>query len=184
MAMGVNMLVTLDNNQLSTKLGTQPAVPVYPESETMFFLKVVDAQVEFPNANEMILHQGGRDMTGKRLSDAETKQAVDAAAATAKRIKDQTPAPGSEAALRRLIEESRLGKPDYSRMSEGLATATRQQLPNIQSILAEKGALQSLTFKAVGPLGPDIYEAKFENGSLEYRIWLSPDGKIESANFH
>jgi hypothetical protein len=184
MGPGVNMLVTLENNQLFTKLGNQQAVAIYPESETKFFLKVVDAQVEFPNANEMILHQGGRDMTAKRLSDAETKQALDVAAATAKRIKDQTPAPGSEAALRRLIEESRIGKPDYSQMSESLAQAMRQQLPRGQAILAEKGALQSLTFKGVGPAGPDIYEAKFQNGSLEYRIWLSPDGKIEAANFH
>jgi hypothetical protein len=42
--------------------------------------------------------------------------------------------------------------------------------------------MQSLTFKGVGPAGPDIYLVKFENGSLEYRIWMGSDGKIESAN--
>ena len=45
------------------------------------------------------------------------------------------------------------------------------------------GALQSVIFKGVGPGGADIYQVKFEKGSLEYRIWLAPDGKIESANF-
>jgi len=181
---GQNMFVTLENNQLYTKLGTQQPIAVYPESETMFFLKVVDAQVEFPNPNQLILHQGGRDLKGTRLGEAEAKQALDAAAAFTKRFKDQTAAPGSEAALRRMIEESRAGKPDYAQMSEGLAKATQQQLPQIQATLAAKGALQSLAFKAVGPAGPDIFEAKFENGSLEYRIWLSPDGKIEAANSH
>ena len=39
-----------------------------------------------------------------------------------------------------------------------------------------------MTFKGVGPGGADIYTVKFENGSLEYRLWLAPDGKIESAN--
>ena len=39
-----------------------------------------------------------------------------------------------------------------------------------------------MTFKGVGPGGPDIFEVKFEKGSLEYRIWLAPDGRVESAN--
>ena len=39
---------------------------VYPESQTRFFLKVVDAQVEFfpddkGQVSYMILHQNGRD---------------------------------------------------------------------------------------------------------------------------
>jgi hypothetical protein len=41
--------------------------------------------------------------------------------------------------------------------------------------------LQLVTFKGVGPAGADIYQVKFEKGSLDYRIWLGPDGKTESA---
>jgi hypothetical protein len=41
-----------------------------------------------------------------------------------------------------------------------------------------------VTFKSVGPGGADVYSVKFEKGALEYRIWLSPDGKVDSANFH
>ena len=81
-----------------------------------------------------------------------------------------------------MIEDVRLGKPDYDSMSPGLAAATRQQLPQLQASLTQVGALQSLTFKGVGPGGDDIYSAKFEKGSLEYQIWLGPDGKVESAN--
>jgi hypothetical protein len=40
------------------------------------------------------------------------------------------------------------------------------------------GALQSVTFKGVGPGGADIYTVKFDKGSLDYRVWLTPDGKV------
>ena len=39
------------------------------------------------------------------------------------------------------------------------------------------GALQSVTFKGVGPGGADIYQVKFEKGSMDYRIWLARMGK-------
>jgi CubicO group peptidase (beta-lactamase class C family) len=187
LAPGIDVLITLENNQLFSQLTGQAAFPIFPESETMFFLKVVDAQIEFPKddiqgkKSQLTIHQNGRDNPAKRLDDAEAKRIAEAAAASAKRSKDQTPAPGGEAALRKMIEDTRLGKPDYDRMSPGLAAATRQQLPQLQASLAQAGALQSLTFKGVGPGGADIYSAKFENGAMEYRIWLGPNGKVESA---
>jgi hypothetical protein len=190
MPQGQANLITLEGNQLTSKLGNQAPVPIFPESETMFFLKVVDAQVEFSGNDaqgrptQLTIHQNGMDNTGKRLDDAEAKKVADAAAAVAKRFKDQTAAPGSEAALRKMIEDCQAGKPDYDSMSAGLATATRQQLPQIQAILTEHGKIQSVTFTGVGPAGPDIYQVKFEKGTLEYRIWLSPDGKAEASNFH
>jgi hypothetical protein len=82
-----------------------------------------------------------------------------------------------------MIGELRAGKPNYDLMSPGLADATRQQLPQIQSMMNEKGALQSVIFKGVGPGGADIYQVNFEKGSIDYRVWLGEDGKTESANF-
>jgi CubicO group peptidase (beta-lactamase class C family) len=190
MPSGANMLVTVENNQLFTKLGPQPPLPVYPESKTMFFAKVVNAKIEFAKDDdkgrptELILHQGGRDQVAKRLDDATAKKIADAAADTAKRIKDQTPAAGSAKALRKMVEDLAAGKPDYDSMSPGLANATRQQLPQIQAQMNQFGKLQSIVFTAVGPAGPDIYSVRFEKGALEYRIWLGVDGKIESANAH
>jgi hypothetical protein len=103
--------------------------------------------------------------------------------AAAKRFKDRQAAPGGEAALRQMIEDLRLGKPDYDAMTSVLATATRQHLPQLRSTITQLGAIQSITFKGVAPAGADIYEVTFENGSQEWRIWLAPDGKVESANF-
>ena len=189
MGPGVAMLITLENNQLFSKLGTQPAIPIFPESKTMFFPKVVDAEIEFAKDDdqgrptELILHQNGRDLHAMRLSDAQAKLISDAAAAFAKRFKDQTPAPGSDVALRQMIEDVRLPKPTYALLGPDIAAAVSQQLPQTQATLAKLGATQSVTFKAVGPAGPDIYTVKFEHGALEYRVWLSADGKIESTNY-
>lgn len=178
---GVNMLITLDNDRLVSQITGQPPVPIFAESENKFFVKVVDAQIDF-SEGQLTLHQNGRDVPAKRLADTESKRLMDAAAAQAKRIKDQTAMPGSEAAMRRLIEETRQGKPNYDLMSPNLAAAVRQFLPQTQANLTQLGALQSVTFKGVGPAGADIYELNFENGSLEYRILLSADGKVEGAN--
>ena len=181
LASGVSMLITLDNDRLVSQITGQPPVPIFPESENKFFVKVVDAQIDF-SEGQLTLHQNGRDVPAKRLGDAESKGLLDVAAARAKRIKDQTATPGSEAAVRKLIEDTRRGQPNYDSMGPGLAAATRQQLTQIQANLTQLGALQSVTFKGVGPAGADIYELKFQNGSLEYRILLGADGRVEGAN--
>jgi CubicO group peptidase (beta-lactamase class C family) len=179
---GVDMVITLDNRQLISKLGAQPPIAIFPESETAFFLKTIDAQLEFSkDASQVTLHQNGRDQVGKRMDEAESKRLTDAAAAATLRIKNQTANPGSEAVVRAAMEQLRAGNPDYDRMNPGLAAVTRQQLPGIQSRLIELGPLQSATFKGVAPNGADIYQLKFENGSFEYRIVLGLDGKVEAA---
>jgi CubicO group peptidase (beta-lactamase class C family) len=196
MAAGPVMLVTVDGGQLLTRLGNQPPVPIFPESETMFFAKVVDAKIEFAQRSadgmpgQLILHQNGRDMPADRLSEAEakqveaeTKEIADAIAAAIKRFKDQTQDHRTEAALRRNIDELRLGQPKYERMSSGLANVTRQQLPQLQATIAQLGAVTSVTFKGVGPGGADIYEVKFEHGSTEWRILMQSDEKVASIGF-
>lgn len=109
-------------------------------------------------------------------------RSADWAATMARRIKDQTPAPGSEATMRRIVDEVRAGKPNYDLYAPGIAKVTQQQLPQIQATVVRLGAVQSITFKGVGADESDIYQIKFENGSLEWRIWLSADGgKLLSA---
>ena len=95
------------------------------------------------------------------------------------RVKAQVASPGSEAAVRRLIGELRLGKPNYDLMSSAMARETRHQLAQEEASRAKLGALQSLTFKSVGPAGPNIYQATFENGAQEWRIWLNLNGSVD-----
>jgi hypothetical protein len=51
----------------------------------------------------------------------------------------------------------------------------------VEGLIAGMGALQSLMFKGVGPGGADIYEIKFDNGVLDWRIVLAPDDKVASV---
>ena len=72
LAPGVFFDVTAKRGQLTVKITGQPAIPVYPESETKFFYKVVEAQITFvakgnEPASSLILHQGGIDQTAKRV---------------------------------------------------------------------------------------------------------------------
>ena len=69
---GFVIAVTLEGDRIFTQATGQSKVEIYPESETKFFLKVVDAQLEFVKDesgkyNKVILHQGGKDMEGKRV---------------------------------------------------------------------------------------------------------------------
>ena len=64
-----SLAVTLEGDQLMTQATGQPKFPVFAESETMFFLKVVDAEVEFfknekGEVTHLVLHQGGREIKG------------------------------------------------------------------------------------------------------------------------
>ena len=63
--------VTLENGQLMAQATNQPKFAIFPESETEFFLKVVDAQLEFVKdgkgeVTSMILHQNGHDTKGPK----------------------------------------------------------------------------------------------------------------------
>jgi CubicO group peptidase (beta-lactamase class C family) len=100
-----------------------------------------------------------------------------------RRVKAQVASPGSEAAVRRVIGELRLGKPNYDLMSSALARLIRRQITQEQATIAKLGALQSLNFKGVGSSGPNVYQASFEKGSLEWRIWLNMDGSVDYFSY-
>jgi hypothetical protein len=70
-----SIAITLEGDQLMEQatfpppVGPQPKAPIYPESETRFFMKVVDAQIEFSRDAKgeftvLTLHQNGRDIKG------------------------------------------------------------------------------------------------------------------------
>jgi len=175
--------VTRKGQQLTSQLTGQPTVDIYPQSETSFFLKVVKATIDFVTdaqgpATELVLHQNGNEVHAPRIDDATAHQIETDIAA---KVQSQTPTPGSEAALRRLIDGLTSGSPNYSEMSDALATATRQQLPTLQSALVNLGALQTVQFRAVGVQGWDVYDVRYEKGMVTFRIGLSADGKVAGA---
>ena len=58
----------------------------------------------------------------------------------------------------------------------------QQQLTRLQAEVAGFGAVEKVDFQGVGPGGADIYSVKSAKGSWEFRIWLTPDGKVQQAN--
>ena len=72
LAPGVDMLIRLDGDHLTTQLTGQPQFPIFAESETKFFLKVVDAQLEFfmdasGAVTHAVMYQNGRERRVLRL---------------------------------------------------------------------------------------------------------------------
>jgi CubicO group peptidase (beta-lactamase class C family) len=66
-----SLAITLEDGQLISQGTNQGKVPMFPESETMFFLKLVDAQIEFVKnekgeVTNLVLHQNGRDVKAMR----------------------------------------------------------------------------------------------------------------------
>ncbi|HCQ03245.1 MAG TPA: hypothetical protein DIT99_22310 [Candidatus Latescibacteria bacterium] len=68
---GYIITVTVDQDVLMVQATGQPANPVFAESETRFFYKVVNAQIEFKIGNDgqvegLTLFQGGAEMFAPR----------------------------------------------------------------------------------------------------------------------
>ncbi|MEQ1746261.1 MAG: serine hydrolase [Saprospiraceae bacterium] len=69
---GFSMTVTQEGARLFAQATGQQRFEVFAKTELRFFLKVVDAEIEFvPDdkgiVNKLILHQAGRDMPGERV---------------------------------------------------------------------------------------------------------------------
>jgi len=183
------LTITRQGSQLLSQATGQGQIALFPQSEREFFTRDFDSSTTFEvdsqgHATSLVLHQNGRDVPGQRLDAATAKQIADALASTNKRFHDQTAAPGSEAALRRMLDGITAGNPDYSKLSPGLAALTREQLPALHKLLTGLGPMTALSFTEVGAGGADIYRVTYAQGTAEWRITLSADGTVEGALFH
>jgi hypothetical protein len=171
--------VKRDGGQLSAQLTGQPFVPIFAESDTEFFYKAIDAQITFhpgPGgvAESLVLHQNGNDFAMPRIDEAGAKRVAEDAAA---RFAGQTPQPGSEAALRRLVESIIAGQPAYDGMSESMATAVKRQMPLLSKI-GEEGKITTIRFLGVGKDGADSYTVMQEKAATHWQIMLDDKGII------
>jgi len=67
----IGIAITLEGDTLMEQVTGQTKLPIFAESEAMFFLKLADAQIEFFRnekgaVTHLVLHQGGRDTKGVR----------------------------------------------------------------------------------------------------------------------
>jgi CubicO group peptidase (beta-lactamase class C family) len=68
----LTVTMTLENGQLMTQITNQPKFPLFAEKENFFFLKVVDAQIEFVKGadgtvEKVILYQNGRQQAANKI---------------------------------------------------------------------------------------------------------------------
>jgi hypothetical protein len=184
--------VTRDGAQLFAQETGQPKLELFPTAAGGFVTEIGDG-VKFtikgdgPASEILITQPNTGQRRGTRIDEARASD-IEATfrrrvAMAPDRFRDQTPFPTGKAALRQSIEDLARGTPRYDGMSPQIADKLRQQLPQLQPIMVSLGAVQSIFFRGVGPGGYDIYGVKFANGSAEFRIDISPDGRIEDVNF-
>lgn len=175
------LAITRDGAQLKAQITGQPTLPIYAETPTKFFWKIVDAQVTFSVgdsgvATSATIHQHGRDIPALRMDEA-SAQALEQQ--LKERLDSQQPQAGSEAALRKTIAALQAGVPNYADMTPLLQDLTRQQLPVLTVSLKDLGSVQSIEFRGVGESGADKYVVTHESAKKsQWLIQLNPDGKI------
>ena len=73
-APGVNVMITLVGEHLFAQMSGQQRLQLFAQSETSFFMKAVEAQLDFVTdasgaVTQLVSHQGGHDTNAKRISD-------------------------------------------------------------------------------------------------------------------
>jgi CubicO group peptidase (beta-lactamase class C family) len=181
-------VVRMDGDRLvGNVLGNSP-VALFPSSDHELFARDVNVIASFVvgaegSATAVRHNLNGWERTGQRIEESRSRQILATAERTAQRIKEQKPAPGSDAAIRKLFAGLAIGKADYDSMTPQFAELTRQNLTRMQPIIANLGALKNLTFKSVGDNGADEYDADFEKGALRIYMGLDEQGRIAGVNF-
>jgi hypothetical protein len=70
----INVMITFDGDHLVSQMSGQGKLPLFAQSETSFFMRAVEVQLDFVkdasgSVTHLVSHQGGRDTTAKRVSD-------------------------------------------------------------------------------------------------------------------
>jgi beta-lactamase regulating signal transducer with metallopeptidase domain len=186
------LAIAAEGERLSAQFTGQRRFELTRASETDYVSTTPPMRVSFAvdgeaPASALVLHQSNREWRARRI-DALSARDIETAfaqriATVPDRFREQTPAPGSRAALLHAIEELQRGTPDYARMSPQLANALRPQLTQLSGMLTTLGPVQSVFFRGVGPGGYDIYGAQFANGAAEFRLSVAIDGMIDDLLF-
>jgi DNA-binding transcriptional MerR regulator len=178
-ALGVSTITRKDTKLVLEPLG-QPVLELEQTGEADFTLPKFDLalcfeQIEEGVAMRLVIWERGIALRLER-TDAETAKVI--RETIAKRIKDRIPAPGSQEALRQLLDSGRAGNLNYEQMSPELAQAARGQLPYWQIVGQYFGAIVSIEFLRVSNQGWDIYQVQHENDVHQYRIAMGDDDKV------
>ena len=99
------------------------------------------------------------------------------------RVRGRQAIPGSETALRRLVEGIQTGSPPYEAMSSQMGQLIKNRLPLLRPFTEYLGAFRSIEFRGVESAGADQYDVHCERGTSRWRILLAADGQIALASY-
>ncbi|MBR0833538.1 antirepressor regulating drug resistance protein [Bradyrhizobium manausense] len=186
------LTVRRDGDRLQVQETGRGRSPVLAEGNDAFSVRgdhlLIFLRDEQASVSRVLLQNA---TSGARLAqriDAAQAQAIEAdfarrLAEVPDRFREQVPAAGSKEMILTGIEDMRRGTPNYDRMSAPLAANIHRRVDELRATFAALGAVESIFFRGVGPGGYDIYGAKFENGTAEFRLLLEPDGKAGDVIF-
>jgi CubicO group peptidase (beta-lactamase class C family) len=180
---GTIITVSRKNDHLEAQGVEGHTRELYPQSRREFYAKTEDVEASFSDdargrIESLWFRLPDRQLHAGRIGAEEAREMY---AERERKIRDQTATPGSDAAVRELLEGIAAGDPDYSSMGAALGELMREQLSRLQPVLERLGAIQHTDFVGVAPgTGADVYLVTFERGAMEMRICLGPDGKIWS----
>lgn len=178
-AFGVSTITRKDRKLFLEPIG-QPVLELEQTDEAEFTLAKFDLvlcfeQIEQGAAKRLVIWQHGTALGLERIN-GETAKVIKQAIAD--RIRDRVPMPGSERALRQVLETGRAGNLNYDRMSSDFAQVVRSQVPYWRIVGQYFGAIVSIEFLRVSNQGWDLYKVQHENDMHQYRIALGDDGKV------
>jgi len=95
-----------------------------------------------------------------------------------------TASPGTERALRHLIESWQRHQPDFAALTPAMAIPFMRAEAHVQREIDQSGPLKSITFRGISPEGWDIYSVAFANTLNTWNVApLTPDGKIPTLGY-
>jgi bla regulator protein blaR1 len=149
-----------------------------PDYQGVVYTFVRDAE---GNVTEVLEHHSTWFTIPMRHIDEATAETIKTNNAI--RAQSQTPVPGSEAALRRLLDDMRTPNPSYDEVAPWFAELLKQT-QNLNQDYVRWGVVKSIEFRGVEQNGGDLYEVHQQGGFSNWIVWLTPNGIIEDADNH
>lgn len=149
------------------------------------FLTVTALALALPSAALAQVAAGSVPNTFDRPAEAPSAAPQAPAPAPQAAAEPLSPTPAnvaSEEALRTIISGLQAGTPDYSLLTDDLATQLRAQAPTILPLMQGFGAIQSFDF-AGSRSGADLFVINFANAQTEWIVGMDEGGKVAALLF-
>jgi bla regulator protein BlaR1 len=166
----------------------EPPLELEAQTQTSFALKIGGPHLVFarerwrsPRLSILYALPGGASFSVP-LSRIDASTAERIKASNELRARSQTPLPGSDAALRRLIGGILADELPYDVMSPWYAELVKEAGHFTRMVYEKRGAIRSIEFLDVSPTGADVYRVRQEGGVSTWFIYLDANGLIQDAD--